>query len=285
MNEESTSEPNLERRDERRKPDEIESDIERTRARVAQELNAIGDKFSTEHMKTEAKRAVRHAAADASERVRRVGRSFGDSVRDNPVPVAMVGIGLGWLVVSALRRPRRYEPYWDDRYGYSDELDAYGHTALEAQRMAGDNGNGARRKIAERAEHAVERISEAKRETMQHARELGQHARELGQRAGRSVSWRARRAEHGIESLYEQNPLAVGAAAVGVGVIAGLLLPSSDVEDRMMGGVRDELLEQARSKAHEVEDIARSAAREGFEQAKRTASQEAEQREFYSKQS
>ena len=60
-----------------------------------------------------------------------------------------------------------------------------------------------------------------------------------------------------------------------------MLLPSSDVEDRMMGRVRDALLEQACSKAHEVEDMARSAAREGFEQAKRTASQEAEQREFF----
>src|SRR5215217_2740681 len=34
-------------------------------------------------------------------------RAFGRSIRDNPVPVALVGVGLGWLLALALRSPDR----------------------------------------------------------------------------------------------------------------------------------------------------------------------------------
>ena len=44
----------------------------------------------------------------------------------------------------------------------------------------------------------------------------------------------------------EERPLAVGAAAIALGVVAGLMIPSTRKEDELMGETRDRLMERAK---------------------------------------
>lgn len=53
-------------------------------------------------------------------------------------------------------------------------------------------------------------------------------------------------------SVAIENPLGLGLAAFGVGLVAGLLIPISRLENEQLGPVRDELVNRAQSAASEA---------------------------------
>ncbi|MFN2572333.1 MAG: DUF3618 domain-containing protein [Gemmatimonadales bacterium] len=68
----------------------IESDIETTRNRMGEGIEAIGDKFRPERIKQQAKDAV-------SRKTREAGASLWRTAKENPVPSAIVALGLTLL--------------------------------------------------------------------------------------------------------------------------------------------------------------------------------------------
>jgi hypothetical protein len=96
----------------------------------------------------------------------------------------------------------------------------------------------------------------------------------LGLPATRRQSWGerfeagARRLQRSSGGLFEARPLAMGAAAVAVGVLAGLALPATRREDEVLGERRDELLESARQAGREALEQSRLAARGAGERVK-----------------
>ncbi|MDQ2687164.1 MAG: hypothetical protein M3Y28_04780, partial [Armatimonadota bacterium] len=55
-----------------------------------------------------------------------------------------------------------------------------------------------------------------------------------------------------FQRVLQENPLALGLIALAIGALIGILLPGTDKENELMGGKRDELLDQGR---HAVEDL------------------------------
>lgn len=58
--------------------------------------------------------------------------------------------------------------------------------------------------------------------------------------------YQAYQARVGFWQTMEESPLAMGAAALAIGVVAGLMIPSTRKEDEMMGETRDRLMDRAR---------------------------------------
>jgi hypothetical protein len=108
------------------------------------------------------------------------------------------------------------------------------------------------------------------------ARQISGKAHDLSERASQAISERAAnlgenmdRMQTRARSYAQENPLAVGAAVVALGIGAGLLIPSSRHERRLMGPARDRLLgraqgvaEQARGAAHHIEETTRQTGRD-----------------------
>jgi ElaB/YqjD/DUF883 family membrane-anchored ribosome-binding protein len=117
-------------------------------------------------------------------------------------------------------------------------------------------------------------VSEAGSHARERARHASEIARERAQRVKHEARMRAEQARVRFDNALEDNPLAVGVVALGLGAAVGLLLPSSSVEDRWFGEQRDRLLDQARGKAGEVGE----AAREAMHKAREAAEQEAQKR-------
>lgn len=85
-------------------PHEIERDIERERAELAGTVNELQDRFSPDYL-------IREVARGFSEHGGDFGRSVRDSVKQNPVGLALTGIGLAWMMFgrSYEDRPANYE--------------------------------------------------------------------------------------------------------------------------------------------------------------------------------
>src|SRR4030095_16631120 len=76
-----------------RSSEEIRREIERTRSQMDEAVEAIGEKLSPGRFVDELwLRAQTEGAA-----------AFTNTMRDHPIPFALVGLGLGWLVMEQAR--------------------------------------------------------------------------------------------------------------------------------------------------------------------------------------
>jgi hypothetical protein len=233
----------------------IEAEIARTRADIDATLSAIQDRLTPGQLVDQGLDYLRHSGANE------FVSNLGNSVKYNPLPVTLVGIGIAWLMVSG-NRPAR----------------ASGET-LEAE--------GAATRLRERAGETMSRVSEAAgsaRETMagsaQAARESFSHAQKRASERAKRIAEGARhqieRARGGYEYMVHEQPLALGAIGLAVGAAIAAAVPRTRTEDQWMGEARDRLAEKAkdagREQLHKAERVAAAAGSAAGEEAGRQGS-------------
>ena len=223
-----------------------------------------------------------HSASDTFSDTR---NSVVDTVRANPVPALLAGVGLTWLFMSVRsqraqreRIPRMSPGYGDSIYTQrgrsSGSRGGYGageRVIEHAVHRAGDAAGEVAHRVRDAAGRVVDQAGNLVSETgdrvgaMAHdvgetANQLAHAAQERGAALARGATQEARRIEHRIEDGMRENPLAVGAALLAVGATVGLLLPHTRREDELMGHARDRLLGSAEHFAHDAVDELREKA-------------------------
>jgi ElaB/YqjD/DUF883 family membrane-anchored ribosome-binding protein len=78
--------------------DRIEHELAATRARLDGTIDALQQKLSPGELMSQAVTYFKEGSGMD------LGQNLGRSLRDNPVPVALIGLGLGWLVTAGSRR-------------------------------------------------------------------------------------------------------------------------------------------------------------------------------------
>lgn len=341
-------------------PEEIRRQIIQTRHNMARTINQIQEQISPEALRQQAEDSLREAAAgkveDMAQRVEYQVDNWRSNVmrtvRENPVPSAMLGIGLGWLIISGARdrngydeengyerygRYERYGPYerdyraaaFDPRYesglahqryyrGMSPEeeesmmaeaRERATSMAEEAGEWASDVAEDAREwvdeatdRVSEMTGQTRERAAQARTSAEERASSVADTARERGaemreslaesaheaearaRRARQKMEWqaryRARRARRTFVETMNENPLAVGVAALAAGALVGLVLPGTEKEDELMGPQRDRLLHEARMTAEETAERVQSVVEESRDAAMERAREEAKKQDL-----
>ena len=87
------------------------------------------------------------------------------------------------------------------------------------------------------------------------------------------VKQQARRAK----SVAEENPLGLAVGAVAVGFLAGMLIPSTRVEDEKMGSLSDDVIERAKETGQEALERGKQVAQDAAETAKDSGREHAEE--------
>ncbi len=83
---------------EHRTPEEIEREIESQRSELTSNLEGLKDKFTIDTLVRQIGEQFREHGGD-------VGRSISDQVKANPIPLALTGIGLAWMMFGGGQRP------------------------------------------------------------------------------------------------------------------------------------------------------------------------------------
>ena len=99
-------------------PEEVQREVQQSRAKVEDTLEAIQERLSPGQVFEQVVDYMRSSNGND------FLRNLGTMVRDNPVPVALVGTGLVWLMLSSSRSGRRE---YDDE---DDLLESYGESRL-----------------------------------------------------------------------------------------------------------------------------------------------------------
>ena len=256
----------------------LRADIEQTRAAMGDTLNAIQERLSPERLKAQAKESIREAtigrvekmARKAGDKAGNTGRDLLDVARDNPVPLALIGIGAGWLLYNSRKRSARAD-YDRTAIGYESAYPGDGTNARPH-----DNGIKAR---AEHIAHAVsDKVSEVREAVANKATDAAHHAGEVAAGITHSVSDGVHRAEGSAESAamnarykYEETPWVGAAVAIALGAAAGLAIPGTRREQELLGDKRDELMDRAREIGREKLESVRRVAEGVIEETREAA--------------
>ncbi|NLG60772.1 MAG: DUF3618 domain-containing protein [Candidatus Cloacimonetes bacterium] len=247
-----------------RSPDEIRRDIERTRTELHDTVDAIERRLTPGELFDEFWGRLRGGSGGA-----------GEVVKDHPVPIALMGLGLGWLAIEKATgrdsSPRRREDgpsvewtpdeavQWEglstsrmDRVrdaasSLKESASHLGERASDAGHRVGDAASSAGHRVGETASHARDRVRETAEHTKQRAR------------SG------ARRVRHELDRVRQEQPLALGAITFGLGLAAGMLAPTTRWEDEHIGPASDTVKDTAKEAAGEVKEVAREITSEAKE--------------------
>jgi hypothetical protein len=249
------------------------AEIERTRADMSETVDAIQGRLSPANLKEQAKDRVKEATVG---RAQGTGSAIVETIRENPLPAVLTGIGLTWLLTSARRSSTNQRRYRDRDYAY-DFPTAYDYPPHYEERGTSGHSEGpaldrAQSRVGDAAGRARDRVGETASQTQDKAGQVASQAQDRASRLGDQAQYQARRARGGFERRLRGNPLAVGALAVGVGAAVGLAIPETSKEHEVMGEARDNLVETAQEKVQETQQKAQRVA----EEARSAAQEEAE---------
>jgi len=217
----------------RKKTGEIRSDIARIRAEMESTVDAIREKLSPEGLARQAKYRIRRLtggkaekmAQNAKESMRRMGSGMVETIKDNPIPAALLGIGVGLLVAGVFRR--------------DDGREEAAETGETMHFQAGDLFAGKTRdyqeKIAETTREATGRIGRKMEEITPEMGEkwsawrdqAADYLKGFGESAQQQLSYM----RNSVSRVIDENPLAAIAAALALGAAVGLSIPAACREE------------------------------------------------------
>ena len=271
-----------------RRPEQILAEIEHTRHEMDSTLHAIENRLTPGQLIDQGLDYLKGSGANE------FVHNLGSQVKNNPMPIALMGIGIAWLMASGRTPPS----YGTSSYGTSS-YDAYGSSGPGFGERAGgmkdqvkDKVSGATQSVRERASSAMDSARGAMgsaRSTLDSAKstmsqagsrvsELGQTARERMSSMSESARYQAERARSGVDYMVREQPLALGAIGLAVGALMAAMAPRTRKEDELMGEARDRLMDQAKEIGKEKLEDAKQVANEVANAAVGTVTKEAEKR-------
>ena len=242
---------------------EVEREVEATRGQIDQTVEALKEKMQPRELFDEATRIMGSASNKTLTMVV-------EQARANPIPLALIGAGVAWLVFEQTRKGRTdiyatdrpyetYEGYQEDG-GIGGKIKARVGGAVEAAKGA---LTGAKDRAAGAVASAKDSLAGARTSAADGAGAAKGRIGALTDTARTRATEVGRRAQQRYQETLDAEPLIIGALGLAVGVAIGAALPSTQVERRYIGPTRDKFLdrgkEAAKASLSEVRTVAERA--------------------------
>jgi ElaB/YqjD/DUF883 family membrane-anchored ribosome-binding protein len=255
-------------------------------------IDAIQDRLSPQRLTQQAKDAVRDATIgrvgqtmdDMTESAREGGYTLLDTIRENPLPAALAGIGVGWLIMKV--RENAEQRSWRDKkrsqyggpngpyrqYGSYPPYQSRSGAAYYSGSAGQTSQQGSDQSLTDKAQDKMGQVADKAQDTMGRVTDKAQ---DMGGQLQDQAQYQAHRAQGWFERTMDDNPLAIGLVAVAAGALAGMAVPETDQERQWMGLARDQLVDKAQDVAQDTANKAQSVAKQATDAAKDAAKNEA----------
>ncbi|MBP2231556.1 uncharacterized protein YjbJ (UPF0337 family) [Azospirillum agricola] len=291
--------------------DRLEGEIRASRARIDGTVDALRGRMARLSPRTLMERKMSHSytspdhGSDRDQRDRHgqparntyrpahAPSSMMGSVTSNPIPLALIGVGLGWLALSTSG--------YDRRIARSSTLRSVRHRAEDAVGYARDTLSSATDSVRSAASSAYDSASEAVGGAYDSASNavggaydsassavgsaydsassaVGGSSNRVANRGPGAApstshsSFHVRERMHDVSTgfwdMVEDHPMVAGAMGVALGAAIGAALPSTQSESRWVGPYADEATERAKTLAMDALDRGTRAAQAAVEAAK-----------------
>jgi len=257
---------------------QLEQEAEQTRAELARALDELRERITPGQLVDQAVDYAKDSGGGV------FVRNLGNQMTTNPLPVALIGAGVAWLMLSNGVRSAR------SSRGREDAIDRARRAAIDTAARMADAGQAAGARTSEWAsaqarsgqasevagsaaqgaastyEAAKSRVSAAYGEFSDTAAEAYDRLSDSASRATSTMSetassfgQRTAAASRDMLQFCKTQPLVLAGIGMALGAIFGALIPPTETEDRLMGESSDQLKDQARDVAEDQIQRAKSA--------------------------
>lgn len=281
--------------------EQLERDAEATRARIAETLAELRTRITPGQIVDQAIDYARDAGG-GGDWIRHLGRQLAD----NPVPVALMGAGLAWMMTAQRRasetrtaatkdgsvdttEPASINDAADRTAAMASQFDKtkrtvkrktksasgaasdayanYSDTDTGADETGADDASSMPAKAAELAGNVYERAGDA----VERAKETTAEAYERARDAARRSASSAVEGTRGLTRFMREEPMVLAGLGIALGALVGALLPATEIENRAMGEASDALKRDAKEAAREQWERGKDLAEDGWDEAKEAA--------------
>lgn len=262
----------------------IRSDIDSTRNRMDDTIDALGSRLQPRHLLDELLGFFRRHESEAQEKFTQVRESIShsseaamntvvDTVKKNPLPLLLIGAGVAWMVYSnrksssmdysdydydqGMRDDIRYDPdaHIDRPLDYPSTvgtgISEAGWSAPETSKF-GEMKESASQKLSQAKESARHKFDELRHTAQDKMQAAKDRAGEIGSRVKEQTGEAYSRTRDRVTTTADQHPLELGLVCLATGLVAGLLVPTADVVNRRLGPTADRLRDRSREAGHEM---------------------------------
>ncbi|MES0191089.1 hypothetical protein [Mesorhizobium sp. C264A] len=232
---------------------ELEREAEAARARVMETAESIRGKMTPGQLLDEFTGLFSGGESAA------MLSNLRTQVRDNPLPVTMVGAGLAWLMFgsgtsNAAHRSAGYPlPSAPGRHDAVGERGGLGGTLSDAAESISSSATSVGDTISSTARAAAAGLTGS-------AANASSTTGDMAAKASRSA-----------QDLLEDQPLAVAAVGLAIGAAIGAILPHTATEDEQLGAYGDKLRDSAETLLDRGLDEAKQVAADAYETIKQEA--------------
>jgi len=194
-------------------------------------------------------------ASSAGETAMDAGSGILDLIQQNPVPAALVGIGLGWLYMNRSSGQPDYRAHSGTHY-------RYGSPSAGAGYGSGSQSMGSSQGIGGMVGRATDQVGDLASSAQEQVGEMASSAQErVGDMAG-TVMDQTQRAPGQVQRLIQERPLTAAAVAASLGAAVGLWLPSTQLESLLMGPAHEQVMDRAQEVASDTMEKVQGVAQE-----------------------
>ncbi len=236
--------------------DKIEQDIDRSRSALNDTINRLGGKLSPGQI-------VDEVLGVAQGQFGKFTTNVGRQVRDNPIPLLLIGAGVGMYLLNQRQQhdnePKIHEDDWraehhfrkvehtranspraadESEEAYTRRLHDEHAKALDIKQMAGEAYDAFQARVSRTVEGLERRAMSVRDAVASGMSKAGHFIHDQAQHAGEMAT----DAKDKAGTMYNENPLAAGAIGVAIGALLGSLAPLSSMERDKLHGVADEAM-------------------------------------------
>jgi len=212
---------------------ELERDAEVARANVAETADAIRSKMTPGQLIDEFTGMFSGGDGQAAM------STLKDQIRDNPLPLTLVGAGLAWLMLGQGGSPNR-------SYMKPEKAAGLGFAERNTEVSGDENPNeGFLSSLSDTGSDAISEaggVFSATKEAVANTGTRTADAAKYVEGEARAIAGKTKTA---TLDIFEQEPLIVAALGMAVGTAIGVLLPRSSLEDEHLGSVSTKVRSQA----------------------------------------
>lgn len=264
-------------------PEELEQEIDAKRASISNIVDSLESRFTPGQLFDQALAYTKGGGGEFFQ-------NLGTTLKNNPVPTVLTGIGLTWL---ALNQNKPFPGYTvssgSTGPGLGDKLSNVASQVAGAFGQVSDRVHSATSAVTDKAHALTDKAYALKDKAsgMHHSASdsLGssaEHARQMAYDANAQLHAQGAQLKDQFSTLMKEQPLMLAAIGIALGAALGAALPSTRKEDELMGSTKEKLTSTLKSKGQEAyagvketvkqtaEDVKQSAAAKDSEKSKGT---------------
>lgn len=234
-------------------PETLEQEIDAKRASISNIVDSLESRFTPGQLFDQALAYTKGGGGEFFQ-------NLGTTLKNNPVPTVLTGIGLTWL---ALNQNKPFPGYTvssgSTGPGLGDKLSAMAGQVAGAFGQVSDRVHSATSAVSDKAHALTDKAYALKDKAsgLHHSASdsLGSsagQARQMAYDANAQLHNQTAQLKGQFDTLLKEQPLVLAAIGIALGAALGAALPSTRKEDELLGSTRDKLTSTLKSKGQEA---------------------------------